>query len=352
MDKKPMSPDYEDVLVDEELQTMLHDMRISIKIIGLGGAGCNTVARLFDEGIVGAELYAANTDAQHLASLRMPNKILLGKKRTKGLGAGAIPQLGMEAAKEAESEFKAIVENANIVFLTCGLGGGTGTGAIAYVSNMAKELGALTLAFATLPFRGEGKLRMDNAVYGLNRLKGVADTVVTIPNNKLLDIAPRLPLYKAFQMADSVLGNSIKSLTETIMKPGLVNVDLNDIKTVMTNSGAAMIGIGESASSGEQRALEAVNDAINSPLLDADIKSAKGVLVNVTGPTDMSIGESQKIIDLVQTQVSPNAKIIWGANVDPKLDQKHLLRVILVVTGVNPNLPIPEAPQFPGDLVI
>lgn len=343
--------EYEDTRVDEELQEMLIEMKVKIKILGLGGGGCNTVARLYEEGIVGADLYVLNTDAQHLLTLSVPKKVLLGRKSTKGLGAGAAPQLGEAAAKEAEDELKKILEGSHIAFLTCGLGGGTGTGAIPYVAGLAKELGILTIVFTTLPFRGEGRVRMDNAAYGLKQLRNLADTVVTVPNDKLLDLVPRLPLNKAFKVADDVLGNSIKSITETITKPGMVNLDLNDIKTVMEKGGAAMIGIGESSTPGDNRAMEAVQAAINSPLLDAELNTASGVLVNVVGPTDMSIGESQRIMDLVQTQVNSKARIIWGSNVDPKLDADHLLRVILIVTGVNPKLSMEETPSYPVEFV-
>jgi cell division protein FtsZ len=345
-DKTPMKNS-----VDEELKALLEDIKVNIKIIGLGGGGCNTIARIQEEGIHGAELYAANTDAQHLLTLRLPKRILLGKKTTKGLGAGANPQVGEEAAKEEEDELRKVFEHSQIVFLTCGLGGGTGTGSIPYVSKLAQESGALTIGFTTLPFRGEGKSRMDNALTGLSMLRHYADTVVTIPNDKLLDIVPRLPLNKAFKVADEVLMNSIKSITETITKPGLVNLDLNDVKTVMKKGGSAVIGLGESNSPGDRRAMDAAQEAVNSPLLDADLHTATGVLVNVTGPTNMSIKEAETVMEFVQEKVSTNSRIIWGASIDPRLDATHYMKVILVATGVTPKMMIGKTKKLPVDRV-
>jgi cell division protein FtsZ len=322
----------EDVRVDHELEEILKKLRTNIKIIGLGGGGSNTVMRIVEEGIVGAELYAANTDAQHLLAIRSPRKILMGKRSTRGLGAGALPQLGEEAAREAEDDLMKALQGADVVFLTCGLGGGTGTGAIGVVAQRAKEIGALTVAVVTMPFRGEGALRMENAKWGLERLRANADTVITIPNDKLLDLVPRLSLNAAFKVADEVLMRSIKGLTEVVTKPGLVNLDFNDIRTIMKGGGVAMIGLGESEAMGEERAVEAIEEAVNSPLLEVDPTSATGVLVNVTGGSDMSISEAERVAEEVQKRVSPNARIIWGATVDPTLE--HRLKVMLVLTGV------------------
>jgi cell division protein FtsZ len=318
--------------VDTELEDMLSKMRTNIKIVGLGGGGCNTIARIYNEGIVGAELYACNTDAQHLLHITSPKKVLLGRRVTKGLGAGALPQIGEEAAREAEEELRTLMHGSDIVFVTCGLGGGTGTGSCGYVARLAKELGALTIGVVTLPFRGEGKLRMESAEWGLDRLRDTADTVITIPNDKLLDLVPRMALNNAFKFADEVLMRSIKGLTEIITKPGLVNLDFNDVKTIMKGGCVAMIGLGESQAMGENRAVEAIEEAINSPLLEVDISSAHGVLINVTGGNDMTISEAERVAEVVQSKVSPTARIIWGATVDPTLD--HTLRVMLVATGV------------------
>ena len=321
-----------DQRVDAELEQILRSLKTNIKIIGVGGGGTNTVARIYDEGIVGAELYAANTDAQHLLVLRVPHKILLGRRITRGLGAGALPQVGEEAAKEVDDELKTILADTQICFVTCGLGGGTGTGGAPIVAKVAKESGALTIAIATLPFRGEGRMRMENAEWGLERLRDCADTVIVIPNDKLLDLVPRLSLNAAFKVADEVLMRSIKGLTEVITRPGLVNLDFNDVKTIMKGAGVAMIGLGESDAPGDERIMEALDQALNSPLLEVDISEANGVLVDVIGGTDMTIAEAERVAEEVQSRVGPNARIIWGAAVDPALDKT--VKIMIVATGV------------------
>jgi cell division protein FtsZ len=321
-----------DQRVDAELEQILRSLKTNIKIIGVGGGGSNTIARIYDEGIVGAELYAANTDAQHLLTLHAPHKILLGRRVTRGLGAGALPQIGEEAAREAEEELKKILVDTHICFVTCGLGGGTGTGGAAVVARQAKEMGALTIAVATLPFRGEGKMRMENAEWGLDRLRDAADTVVVIPNDKLLEVVPRLSLNAAFKVADEVLMRSIKGLTEVITRPGLVNLDFNDVKTIMKGAGVAMIGLGESDAPGDERIQEAIDQALNSPLLEVDISEANGVLVDVIGGTDMTISEAEKAAEEIQARVGANARIIWGAAIDPAMDKT--VRVMIVATGV------------------
>ena len=326
------APRLEDAIVDQELEQMLVKLRTNVKIVGVGGGGSNTIARIYSEGVTGAELFAANTDAQHLLAIRSPKKILLGRRVTRGLGAGALPAIGEEAAREAEDELRAVLHGADMVFVTCGLGGGTGTGGSGYIARMAKEIGALTIAVVTMPFRGEGRLRAKAAEWGLDRLREAADTVITIPNDKLLELVPRLSLQAAFKFADEVLMRAIKGLTELITKPGLVNLDFNDVKTIMKGGGVAMIGLGESQAVGDNRAQEAIEEAINSPLLEVDISGATGVLVNVTGGSDMTIGEAEKVAEVVQSRVSQNARIIWGASVDPSLE--HVMRVLLVATGV------------------
>jgi len=315
---------------DEELQQILHDLKTSIKIVGCGGGGSNTIMRLAEAGIIGAELYAANTDAQHLLMTRAPHKILLGRRVTKGLGAGALPQVGEEAAREAEEELKKAVSGSDIVFVTCGLGGGTGTGAAPFVAQLAKEGGALTIAICTYPFQAEGAIRAENAEWGLDRLRSVADTVIVIPNDKLLELVPKLSLNAAFKVADEVLMRSIKGITEIVTKPGLVNLDFNDIKTVMKSGGVAMIGLGESDD--DDRAVMAVTEAINSPLIELDITEATAALVNVTGGPDMTVTEAEQVAEVLQSKISPNARIIWGAAVDETLEET--IRVMVVVTGV------------------
>ncbi len=322
----------QDQRVDAELESILRNLRTNIKIIGVGGGGTNTIQRIYDEGIIGAELYAANTDAQHLLQLHAPHKILLGRRVTRGLGAGALPQIGEEAAREAEDELKKLLADTHICFVTCGLGGGTGTGGAAVVARTAKELGALTIAVATLPFRGEGKMRMENAEWGLERLRDSADTVIIIPNDKLLEVVPRLSLNAAFKVADEVLMRAIKGLTEVITRPGLVNLDFNDVKTIMKGAGVAMIGLGESDAPGDERIQEAIDMALNSPMLEVDIGEANGVLIDVIGGTDMTISEAEKAAEEIQSRVGQNARIIWGAAVDPAMDKT--VRVMIVATGV------------------
>jgi cell division protein FtsZ len=315
---------------DEELQNILQGLKTSIKIIGCGGGGSNTVNRLAEAGIVGAELYAANTDAQHLLMTRAPHKILLGRRVTRGLGAGALPQVGEEAAREADEELKSALKDADIVFITCGLGGGTGTGSAPVVAQIAKEQGALTVAICTWPFAAEGAVRAENAEWGLERLRSIADTVIIIPNDKLLELVPKLSVNAAFKVADEVLMRSIKGITEVVTRPGLVNLDFNDIKTVMKAGGVAMIGLGESDE--DDAAIVAVNEAISSPLIEMDIKEATAALVNVTGGPDMTVTEAEQVAEVIQQKISPNARIIWGAAVDETLDQT--IRVMVVITGV------------------
>ncbi|MCK5547535.1 MAG: cell division protein FtsZ, partial [Thermoplasmata archaeon] len=269
-------------------------------------------------------------DAQHLLTVRSPHKLLLGRRSTKGLGAGAIPQIGETAAKEAEEEITKFLSGADMVFITCGLGGGTGTGGAHVVASMAKQMGALTIAICTMPFTVEGMVRSQNAEYGLERLRTYADTVITIPNDKLVELVPRLPITAAFKMADEILMHAIKGITEVITRPGMVNLDFNDFKTVMKGGGVAMIGLGESDS--EDRATEAIMKAINSPLIDVDITGASGALVNVVGSNDLTISEAEKVAEIIHEKINPNARIIWGAAIDQSLE--HTLRVMLVVTGV------------------
>ena len=315
---------------DEELTKILMGLRTNIKIIGCGGGGSNTIDRLYASNIRDADLYAANTDAQHLLVIRAHKKILLGRRSTRGLGAGALPQVGEEAAREAEEELRKVLQGADIVFVTAGLGGGTGTGSAPYVAQLAKDMGALTIAIVTSPFKAEGTIRAENAEWGLERMRAVADTVIVIPNDKLIELVPRYSLNQAFKVADEVLMRAIKGITELITKPGLVNLDFNDLRTIMKGGGVAMIGMGEGED--EDKVEDAVNEAINSPLIDVDITGANGVLVNVTGGEDMSIGDAQKVAEMIQAKVSPNARNIWGASVDTALENR--IRVMVVITGV------------------
>jgi cell division protein FtsZ len=326
-----MTPPFEGYSAeDEELEKILASLKTNIKIIGCGGGGSNTIDRLVESGIIGADLYAANTDAQHLLVVRAPHKVLLGRRSTRGLGAGSLPQVGEEAAREAEEDIRKILTGADIVFITAGLGGGTGTGSAPFIAQIAKDAGALTVAICTSPFKAEGAIRMENAEWGLERLRNVADTVIVIPNDKLLELVPRLSLNAAFKVADEVLMRAIKGITELITKPGLVNLDFNDLRTIMKGGGVAMIGLGEGED--DDRIDQAVDQAINSPLIDVDISGASGALVNVTGGENMTVTEAEKVAEIIQSRVSPNARIIWGAVIDPTLNDK--VRVMVVITGV------------------
>jgi len=315
---------------DSELDQILEGLRTEIAVIGCGGGGSNTITRMMDEGIHGARLYAINTDAQHLSRTKADHRILIGRQRTRGLGAGSIPQIGEEAALENEQEIKSAVAGCDMVFLTVGLGGGTGTGCAPIVAKAAREEGALTIAVVTLPFTAEGAIRMENAEAGLERLRDVADTVIVVPNDRLLEVVPKLPLYAAFKVADEVLMRAVKGITELITMPGLVNLDFADVRTVMERGGVAMIGMGESDS--EDKAADSVKKAIRSPLLDVDISGANAALVNVIGGPDMTMAEAEGAVQEVYNRIDPNARIIWGAQVDPEMQNK--MRTLLVVTGV------------------
>ncbi len=315
---------------NEELESVLHSLVTKIKVFGCGGGGTNTITRLAEESLGDVELVAMNTDAQHLLSAKVPHKMLIGRHLTRGLGAGALPQIGEEAAQETEEDIRGAISGADMVFITCGLGGGTGTGSAPVVAKMAREAGALTIAVCTLPFSVEGAVRMENAEAGLARLRDVCDTVIVIPNDKLLEVAPRLPLAAAFKVADELLVRSIRGITEMITKPGLVNLDFADLKTIMKKGGVAMIGMGES--DGDDRATEAVMEALNSPLLEIDITDAGGALVNVVGGGDMTLKEAEAVVEEIYGRINPDARIIWGTSVDPALDRA--IRVMLVITGV------------------
>ena len=322
---------------DEELQEMLVDLQTDITVVGCGGAGGNTVNRMYEEGIEGATLVAANTDAQHLYEIDYDRMILLGKQKTEGRGAGSLPQVGEEAALESQDEIYDAVEGSDMVFVTAGLGGGTGTGSAPIVAKAARECGALTIAIVTTPFTAEGEVRRTNAEAGLERLRDVADTVIVVPNDRLLDAVGKLPIRQAFKISDEVLMRSVKGITELITKPGLVNLDFADVKTVMERGGVAMIGLGDSDS--EHKAEDSVKDALRSPLLDVDISGANSALVNVTGGSDMSIEEAEGVVEEIYDRIDPDARIIWGTSVDEDLEGE--MRTMVVVTGV-------ESPQIYG----
>mgnify|MGYP001574455574 FL=1 len=323
--------------IDEELEALLSQQKAKIKVVGCGGAGNNTINRMFEVGIKGCETIAINNDAQDLLYTNADVKILVGREITKGLGAGSIPQIGEEAARESEHDIKKKLEGADMVFITCGLGGGTGTGTSPVVAEQAKKVGALTIGIVTIPFEMEGQRRYENAMMGLEKLENIVDTLIVIPNDKLLALAPDLPLHTAFKVADEILTNAVKGIAELITKTGLVNLDFADIRTVMGKGGVAMIGVGESDS--ENRAVEAVGKAINNPLLDVDITGATGALINVAGGPDMTLQEAKKVVQSVSEKLSENARIIWGAQISDDLSK--MLRTLIIVTGV-------QSPQIFG----
>ncbi len=316
--------------IDKELAELLKQQSAKIKVIGVGGGGGNSLSRMKEVGIKGGELIAINTDAQDLLYANVDQKILIGKELTQGLGAGSNPKVGEEAAKESESEIKKKISGSDMIFITCGMGGGTGTGGAPVVAALAKKQGALTIGVVTLPFTIEGRKRIENAMEGLEKMESVVDTLIVIPNDKLLELAPELPLHTAFKISDEILTNAVKGTTELVTTSGLVNLDFADIKTIMINGGVSLIGMGESDSA--QRAIEAVEKAIQNPLLDVDISNAAGALVNIVGGPDMSLDECKTIIEEIGNRLSPDAKLIWGAQISDDMDKS--LRVLLIVTGV------------------
>ncbi|MBC8500231.1 MAG: cell division protein FtsZ [DPANN group archaeon] len=317
-------------LLDTELEELLSKQKAKIKVVGAGGAGNNTINRISEVGIIGAETIAINTDAQDLLYTTADKKILLGKDLTKGLGAGSIPKIGEEAARETEHEIKQAVSGADMVFITCGLGGGTGTGSVPIVAEVAKKAGALTVGVVTLPFEMEGNRRYENAVMGLEKLERNVDTLIVIPNDKLLELAPELPLHTAFKVADEILTNSVKGIAELVTKAGLVNLDFADIRAVMGNGGVALIGVGESDT--EKRAEEAVEKALSNPLLDVDVTGANGALINVAGGNDMTLAEAKRVVEAISAKLDEDARIIWGAQISEDLE--GTIRTMLIVTGV------------------
>lgn len=321
----------------------------AIKVIGIGGAGCNAINTMITYGLEGVEFIAANTDLQALSRCLAPIKVQLGERLTGGRGAGGDPQVGRDAAKESIDLIREVLEGADMVFIAAGLGGGTGTGGAPVVAQVAKELGALTVAIVTKPFRFEGKKRRRQAEEGWHELKKVTDTIITIPNDRLLAISDRnTPLLDAFRKADEVLYQAAKGISDLILMPGLVNLDFNDVKAVMSEMGMAIMGMGRA--SGEGRAIEAAQQAISSPLLeDISIQGAKGVLINITGGPDLTLHEVSEAAELIQEEADEDANIIFGAVVEEGLEGE--MRVTVIATGLQeiseskvsrPSLNLPE----------
>ena len=320
---------------DSELVQLLSSLQPRIRVFGCGGCGSNTVARLEQEGLFDDTYVrgmAINTDAQHLLRVGVENKVLIGRT-ARGRGAGGDPEKGEQAAYESEIFLKKEVDDCDLAFITAGLGGGTGTGSAHVVARLAKTAGALTIAVVSYPFLSEGALRRQNAEWGLERLREVCDTVVVLPNERLLEVegVRDLPLDAAFRVADELLMRSISGVSEMIAKEGIVNLDFQDLRSVMENGGGvAMIGLGEA--NGPDRAEKATEEALHSPLLDIDISDARGALINVVGGPGLSLGDTEKCAKIIRDRINPYARIILGATTDQEMGDE--IRVLLVLTGV------------------
>lgn len=302
-----------------------------IKVVGVGGGGGNAISRMIDSNLKGVEFVTINTDAQALHHSRAAEKVHIGKNLTKGLGAGMNPEVGRQAAEESREEIQGVLKGADMVFVTCGLGGGTGTGAAPIVAETARELGALTVGVVTRPFSFEGAKRGSIAKEGLDVLKERVDTIITIPNDRLLSIIDRkTSLVNAFKIVDDVLRQGVQGISDLITKPGVVNVDFADVKAVMSNSGSALMGIG--IASGENRASEAAKAAANSPLLELSIDGAKGVLFNVSGSSDVTMLEINEAANIITETIDPDARVIFGAVLDDQIG-KGEIQITVVATG-------------------
>lgn len=307
----------------------------TIKVFGMGGGGTNAVNRMIGSGVKGVEFWGVNTDLQALNVSLADHKLQIGAKLTKGLGAGANPEIGQKAAEESREDIKLALEGADMVFLTAGMGGGTGTGGAPIVAEIAKEVGCLTVGVVTKPFRFEGPVRISQAETGVSMLKEKVDALIVIPNDKLLQVVERkTSIIEAFKIADDVLRQGVKGISDLITVPGLINLDFADVRTVMCEAGSAMMGIG--SGSGENRAVEAAEAAISSPLLEETITGAKGVIFNVTGGSDLTLYEVNEAAEVIYNAVDPDANIIFGAVIDEKLQDEVLVTVI--ATGFRPSL--------------
>jgi cell division protein FtsZ len=315
----------------EDVQKQLEANKAVIKVFGIGGAGVNAVNNMMRSGLQGVEFYAGNTDAQALASSPAKHKIRLGLEVTKGLGAGADPDVGFAAANESVEEIRKALEGADMVFITAGMGGGTGTLGSSVVAQVAKELGCLTVGVVTKPFLFEGKRRMKNAERGMLELKKQVDTLITIPNQRLLSVAGRnTSLIDTFRKADDILYQAVKGISDLIIYEGLVNVDFADVRAVMSEMGMAMMGTGEA--SGENRAVEAAEKAVSSPLLeDISIHGARGVLINITASPDVTLQEVNEAAELIHAEAHEDANIIWGMVIDNEVEDR--VRVTVIATG-------------------
>lgn len=317
-----------------------------IKVIGIGGGGNNAINRMIEAGVKGIEFIAVNTDAQALFLSKAEKKIQAGEKLTKGLGAGADPEVGRKAAEENADEIRKALQGADMVFVTAGMGGGTGTGGAAIIAKIAKELGALTVGVVTKPFSFEGRKRNLNAEQGIQILREEVDSLITIPNDRLLQVVDKHTAFNdAFKIADDILRQGVQGISDLIAVPGLINCDFADVQTIMQNTGSALMGIGRA--SGEGRAAEAARLAISSPLLETSIEGAQGVLFNITGGSDLTLFEINEAAEIIHTAADEEANIIFGANIDESLGDE--VRVTVIATGFNnPAKPIKENTRLKG----
>jgi cell division protein FtsZ len=326
------SPEQPKSQEDLEIEKIADQLNVCIKLVGCGGAGSNTVNRCIDDGLGGIQMLAINTDAKHLLTIKSPKKILIGKTTTRGLGAGARPEVGEKAAMENELEIKDWLKDSQIVFVTAGMGGGTGTSSSFVVARLAKEMRALTVGVVTLPFKSEGEMRMENAMTGLAKLSKMCDTTIVIPNDTLIELVPNLPVQAAFKVADELLLQTIKGLTEMLTRAGLVNVDYADLRTILNEGGVSLIGVGDATGKPIERVQDAVEEALNSPLLGKiDLNDARGALVRIVGGPDMSIEEAAKAAEIITGRIKPEARLIWGCSVEPEM--KGRIKLLLIVTG-------------------
>ncbi|WP_423792625.1 cell division protein FtsZ [Methanocaldococcus indicus] len=303
-----------------------------ILVVGCGGAGNNTINRLMELGIQGAETIAINTDKQHLEVIQAHKKILIGSTLTRGLGAGGYPEIGEKAAEMAKNQLEELLKGADLVFVTAGMGGGTGTGSAPVVARIAKELGAIVVGVVTYPFKIE-RARMKKAEEGIAKMTEVCDTVIVVDNNKLLDLVPNLPLNDAFKVADEIIAQAVKGITETIAVPSLINIDFADVRAIMSNGGVALISVGEVDSSDRgDRVKNVVNETLKCPLLDVDFRGAKGALIHITGGPDLTLKEANDIGEGITQYLDPDANVIWGARIDPEME--GCIRVMAIITGV------------------
>ena len=302
-----------------------------IVAMGVGGAGNNTINRLARVGIQGADLYAINTDKQHLTLMHDNiKKMIIGQSVTRGLGAGGYPEVGAKAAETSRAALSQVLEGTDMLFLTAGMGGGTGTGASPIVADVAKEQGAIVIAMVTYPFRME-RARLIKADAGIDKLRRVADTVVIIDNNRLVELVPNLPIEQAFSVADEVICRAVKGITETITTPSLINLDYADVRAIMTQGGVSVISVGESRGHGKVN--EVVEDTLKNSLLDVDYAGAKGALIHITGGPDLTLGEANEIGERLTEAIDPNATVIWGARIIPEYEGR--VEVIAIMTGVH-----------------